>query len=73
VARADRFVLFSLWLVLVAGFVFFEAMLLPLLAAEAPAFAGGFLGVFTGSIGLISWTIAYGRRSARRAAVARWA
>ena len=43
------FVLFSLWLVLVAGFVFFEALVLPLLATEAPAFAGGFLGVFTGS------------------------
>jgi hypothetical protein len=44
------FVLFSLWLVLVAGFVFFEAMVLPLLATEAPAFAGGFLEAFTGSI-----------------------
>ena len=43
------FVLFSLWLVLVAGFVFFEAMVLPLLATEAPSVAGGFLGVFTGA------------------------
>jgi len=45
------FLLFSLWLVLVPGFTFFEALILPLLAVEAPTFAAGFLGIFTGSAG----------------------
>ena len=45
------FLLFSLWLVLVPGFTFFEALILPLLATDAPAFAEGFLGIFTGSAG----------------------
>jgi hypothetical protein len=45
------FLLFSLWLVLVPGFTFFEALILPLLANEAPAFAEGFLGIFTGTAG----------------------
>jgi hypothetical protein len=45
------FLLFSLWLALVAGFVFFEALIFPLLATEAPAFTEGFLGMFTGSTG----------------------
>src|SRR5689334_1248042 len=43
------FVLFCLWLVIVAGFVFFEALILPLVVTEAPAFADGFLKVFNGS------------------------
>lgn len=43
------FILFSLWLVSVLGFLFFETFMLPLLATEAPAFAEGFLGMFTGS------------------------
>ena len=43
------FLLFSLWLVLVPGFTFFEAFILPLLAIDAPTFAEGFLGIFTGS------------------------
>jgi len=43
------FLLFSLWLVLVPGFTFFEALILPLLATDAPTFAEGFLGIFTGS------------------------
>jgi hypothetical protein len=43
------FLLFSLWLVLVPGFTFFEAFILPLLAVDAPTFAEGFLGIFTGS------------------------
>ena len=43
------YLLFSLWLVLVPGFTFFEALILPLLATDAPAFAEGFLGIFTGS------------------------
>jgi hypothetical protein len=45
------FLLFSLWLVLVPGFTFFEALILPLLAVDAPSFAQGFLGIFTGSSG----------------------
>ena len=45
------FLLFSLWLVLVPGYTFFEALILPLLATDAPAFAEGFLGIFTGSAG----------------------
>ena len=45
------FLLFSLWLVLVPGFTFFEAFMLPLLAIDAPTFAESFLGIFTGSAG----------------------
>jgi hypothetical protein len=45
------FLLWSLWLVLVPGFTFFEALILPLLATEAPTVAEGFLGIFTGSAG----------------------
>jgi len=45
------FLLFGLWLVLVPGFTFFEAMILPLLAIDAPTVAEGFLGIFTGSAG----------------------
>ena len=43
------FALFSLWLVLVPGFTFFEALILPLLAIDAPKFAADFLGIFTGA------------------------
>src|ERR671933_940070 len=43
------FLLFSLWLVLVPGFTFFEAFILPLLAVDAPTVAESFLGIFTGS------------------------
>lgn len=43
------YLLFSLWLVLFLAFTFFEAFILPLLATEAPAFAEGFLEIFTGS------------------------
>lgn len=42
------FVLFSIWLTIVMGFSFVEAFILPLLAAESPAFVAGFLGMFTG-------------------------
>jgi hypothetical protein len=45
------FLLLSLWLVLVPGFTFFETLILPLLAIDAPTFAEGFLGIFTGSAG----------------------
>ena len=43
------YLLFSLWLVLILAFTFFEVFILPLLATEAPTFAAGFLGIFTGS------------------------
>ena len=43
------YLLFSLWLVLILAFTFFEVFVLPLLATEAPTFAAGFLGIFTGS------------------------
>ena len=43
------FAVFSLWLVLVPGFTFFEALILPLLAVDAPKFASDFLGTFTGA------------------------
>src|SRR6266567_7822059 len=45
------FVLLSLWFVLVTGFTFFEAFILPLLASDSPTFAASFLGIFTGSVG----------------------
>src|SRR5215213_828826 len=43
------YLLFSLWLVLIFAFTFFEVFVLPLLATEAPTFAAGFLGIFTGA------------------------
>jgi len=43
------YLLFSLWLVLILALTFFEVFILPLLATEAPTFAAGFLGIFTGS------------------------
>jgi len=45
------FLLLSLWFVLVTGFTFFEAFILPLLATDSPEFAESFLGIFTGSGG----------------------
>ena len=36
---------------LVTGFTFFEAFILPLLASDSPKFAESFLGIFTGSVG----------------------
>ncbi len=45
------FLLLSLWFVLVTGFTFFEAFILPLLASDSPKFAASFLGIFTGSAG----------------------
>ena len=47
------YLLFSLWLVLILAFTFFEVFVLPLLATEAPTFVDSFLG-----------TIAAGRASA---------
>src|SRR5438045_8475776 len=43
--------LLSLWFVVVTGFTFFEAFILPLLASDSPKFAESFLGIFTGSVG----------------------
>ena len=43
--------LLSLWFVVVTGFTFFEAFILPLLANDSPKFAESFLGIFTGSVG----------------------
>jgi hypothetical protein len=43
------YVLLSLWFVLVTGFTFFEAFILPLLVTDAPKFAEAFLGISTGS------------------------
>jgi hypothetical protein len=45
------FVLLSLWFLIVTGFTFFEAFILPLLASDSPKFVESFLGIFTGSIG----------------------
>ena len=42
------YVLFSLWLALIAPFAFAEAFILPLLATDAPTFVEGFLGIFNG-------------------------
>src|SRR3984893_7125654 len=43
--------LLSLWYVIVTGFTFFEAFILPLLASDSPKVAESFLGIFTGSVG----------------------
>lgn len=45
------FVLLSVWFLVVTGFTFFEAFILPLLASDSPRFAESFLGIFTGSVG----------------------
>ena len=51
------FLLLSLWLMLVLPFTFFEVFLLPLLATEAPTFAEGFLGIFTGAASEINFGV----------------
>jgi hypothetical protein len=48
------YLLLSLWFVLVTGFTFFEAFILPLLAADSPQFAASFLAIFTGSVAATS-------------------
>ena len=48
------YLLLSLWFLLVTGFTFFEALILPLLASDSPKFAESFLGIFTGSVGVAS-------------------
>lgn len=47
------FLLFSVWLILIAGFSFVEAFILPHLATESPAFVESLLGMFTGVPGTI--------------------
>jgi len=42
------FILFSGWMILVSGFSFVEAFILPRLVTESPKFVEGFLGMFTG-------------------------
>ncbi|MBL8079869.1 MAG: hypothetical protein JNM55_18015 [Anaerolineales bacterium] len=42
------FILLSIWFVLITGFSFVEAFILPHLAAESPAFVESLLGMFTG-------------------------
>ena len=49
------FLLLSLWLVLILPFTFFEVFFLPVLATEAPTFAKGFLGIFTGAASRINF------------------
>src|SRR5829696_5270958 len=45
------FLLFALMWALTAAFQFVEALILPLLATEAPQFVEGFLGISSGSTG----------------------
>src|ERR1051325_10689161 len=45
------YLLLSLWFVVVTGFTFFEAFILPLLASDSPRFAESFLGIFSGAVG----------------------
>ena len=51
------YLLWSLWLVLVLPFNFFEAFILPLLATEAPGFAENFLRVVTRSAGEMNFGV----------------
>src|SRR5215212_9198040 len=51
------FLQLSLWLVLILPFTFFEVFFLPLLATEAPTFAAGFLGIFTGAASEINFGV----------------
>ena len=48
------YLLLSLWLALILGFTFVEVFILPGLAAEAPRFVAGWLGMFTGTASEIS-------------------
>src|SRR5689334_5711004 len=43
------FVMLSLWLAIVMGFSFVEALILPRLATQSPAFVDAILGMFAGS------------------------
>lgn len=43
------FLLFTAWMTLVCGFSFVEALILPKLATESPAFIAGWMGMFSGA------------------------
>jgi len=43
------YLLLSLWLALILGFTFVEVFILPIVAATAPEFVAGWLGMFTGT------------------------
>ena len=43
------YLLFSLWLVVITGFTFVEALILPLLATTSPAFVNGWMATLNGS------------------------
>ena len=43
------FLLFTVWMTLVCGFSFVEALILPKLATESPAFIAGWMGMFSGA------------------------
>jgi hypothetical protein len=45
------YLLFSLWLVLIMGFSFVEAFILPRVATETPTFVQSWMGMFTGPKG----------------------
>lgn len=45
------YILFSLWLVLIMGFSFVEAFILPRVAAASPSFVQAWMGMFTGPKG----------------------
>lgn len=45
------YLLLSLWLVLIMGFSFVEAFVLPHVAAAAPSFVGAWMGMFNGPAG----------------------
>jgi hypothetical protein len=47
--RFVGYFLFSLWLVLIMGFSFVEALVLPHLHASLPAFVDAWMGMFTGA------------------------
>jgi len=48
------FVMFSLWLVLVMGFSFVEAFILPQVGTVTPAFVEGWMGMFNGTASTVN-------------------
>jgi len=51
------FIMFSLWLVLMTGFTFIEAFILPSLATSMPTFVEGFLGMFSSTPSAVDFGI----------------
>lgn len=51
------FLMFFVWLILVTAVVFIEALILPLLVAEAPQFVAGFLELSGGSLGEVNFGV----------------